>query len=665
MPRNNICSELEVCMCRPVAFLVLITTFACTQDVIDEGKDDDDIDGKADAWDTVNNPARFEVELNYRLSDLPMNGEAAQIPWPGDYWPNYRDGINYRWRGREHLSPAELYDVAFNNWEPYDGYMDLIPCDGSNDDWSPQYYERNGQLTHEVHRIRGNLMCTNGRDDDSDGHVDELHDYDGIETWWGVCHAWGRASVLEPEPLYPVTYRGLTFYPSDIKALLLTVYDAGPNIMLGGKCSSHSVPRDEHGRVVSPECRDTNAGTFHVVVTNMLGIHRRAFVEDRTGDYEVWNQPVRSYSVLSMRDGLTAEEANAVLGVEGDQYLYNEDAVSFAEVETRLDYITESGPSEEPQLPNVDNYTRNDTYHYVLELDGEGNIIGGEWARESAIAHPDFLTLPQRHGTGIDYITYENVRMLLDMSRQENQGEGVVFQQAVNQEIPDNDPAGLTSILTVDRSGSIQNMQVSLHIEHTFMNDVTVTLRRNDQEVVLIRDLRAPDGVIQERVPVDAFLGEEIGGDWELIVTDNSRSDTGRLWSWSIHAVIVEGGGGPEPQAPLTYESNDAVSIPDGDEAGVGAVIEVGDQGIVRDLRVSVDIAHTYVGDLVVELHHDSLVRRLHNRGGGSADNIVNEFQVPELVGSNLQGEWTLRVSDHASRDMGVLNSWSLTATVE
>ena len=89
---------------------------ACAGDepsVQDMGKvDDGDGDGKEDAWDYRNDPDRFRQQFNYHLSELPRSGEATQSPWPGWYWPYYRDSANYRWQGRDNLSPAELYDIA-------------------------------------------------------------------------------------------------------------------------------------------------------------------------------------------------------------------------------------------------------------------------------------------------------------------------------------------------------------------------------------------------------------------------------------------------------------------------------------------------------------------------------------------------------------------------
>ncbi|MEU3771651.1 M4 family metallopeptidase [Streptomyces sp. NPDC032472] len=78
-------------------------------------------------------------------------------------------------------------------------------------------------------------------------------------------------------------------------------------------------------------------------------------------------------------------------------------------------------------------------------------------------------------------------------------------------------------------------------------------------------------------------------------------------------------------------------------------------------LKVDVNIVHTYVGDLRVDLvAPDGTVYNLRNRSGGSADNIVQSFTV-NASSEVASGVWKLRVADLASLDTGYINSWKLT----
>ena len=127
-------------------------------------------------------------------------------------------------------------------------------------------------------------------DDENENRINfdrciERCDRGGVETWWGSCHAWAPAAILEKEPLYPVTipteYGDITFEVGDIKALFSIAYDRTQAALIGGRCNDFEVKRDEKtGRIINENCRDLNAGAFHVSMTNLLGIQRRA-VEDR------------------------------------------------------------------------------------------------------------------------------------------------------------------------------------------------------------------------------------------------------------------------------------------------------------------------------------------------------------------------------------------------
>ncbi len=70
---------------------------------------------------------------------------------------------------------------------------------------------------------------------------------------------------------------------------------------------------------------------------------------------------------------------------------------------------------------------------------------------------------------------------------------------------------------------------------------------------------------------------------------------------------------------------------------------------------------HTYRGDLVVTLvAPDGSLYTLHNRTGGSADNLDSTYTV-NLSSEARNGAWKLRVRDAAAADTGYLNSWTLT----
>jgi aminopeptidase S len=55
----------------------------------------------------------------------------------------------------------------------------------------------------------------------------------------------------------------------------------------------------------------------------------------------------------------------------------------------------------------------------------------------------------------------------------------------------------------------------------------------------------------------------------------------------------------------------------------------------------------------------DGSVYNVHNRAGGSADNIATTYTV-NVSSEVANGTWRLRVRDAAAQDTGTINVWSL-----
>ena len=501
--------------------------------------------GKADAWNWRNSPDRFNIDLNYKLEELPKEGQSAKVAWPDTYWPTYENGPVARWQGKNVLSPMEKYDMAFNGWTPEDGFMDLQPWDSSHcgdGAYSKEYYDQLGPAAKHWSQNKGNARSRNGKDDDSDGEIDECDDYDGVETWWGLCHAWVPAAILEEEPLEAVTINGVTFDVSDIKALLIAMYDRSNALMLGDRCNKKDVTRDEHGRIVETECRDTNAGALHVVLSNMLGVQRRPLAEDRTYNYEVWNQPLVGFRV-SLQEERTLREALDLLGLKDEtKYIYNDDAKRFFEVRLQTDYITESQPSTSPRGPEISQYTRHDNYHYILELDEAGNILGGEYLDGSV--PPDFLWLPLSPASVLSnpFLDATKIHDLLKASRTPAPitAEVTTVTDATATAIPDNNTTGITRKLEVTEDFVGKTVKATVKIEHTWIGDLVVTLEHEGVKAVLHDRDGGSTKNLEKTYTVDVFNGGPVGGEWTLSVQDTAGQDVGTLQSWSLELTPSE-----------------------------------------------------------------------------------------------------------------------------
>ncbi|MFI8518907.1 M28 family metallopeptidase [Streptomyces sp. NPDC085481] len=116
------------------------------------------------------------------------------------------------------------------------------------------------------------------------------------------------------------------------------------------------------------------------------------------------------------------------------------------------------------------------------------------------------------------------------------------------------------------------------------------------------------------------------------------------------------------PPTGKVFENTADVSIPDNGAAVTSSVTVSGVTGNApSNLSVGVDIVHTYRGDLVVDLiAPDGSVYNLHNRSGGSADNLVQTYTVNAST-EVANGVWKLRAQDKAAVDTGYINGFKLT----
>ncbi|MCA9580956.1 MAG: proprotein convertase P-domain-containing protein [Myxococcales bacterium] len=534
----------------------------------------DGLPGKADRWNDENSPDRFEGTFHAVLADLPTEGHAAVDAWPSTYWPTYQDSINHRWQ-RGVLSPAEKYDRAFNGWIPPAGFMDLRPFEAGKSapgQWDPAYYQGLGPLASYisvyeqrgrtldgtlVKVTKGNLHARDGVDSDGDGQVDELDDHDGVATWWGLCHAWVPASILEDRPLHAVTHKGVRFEVADLEALLIAAYDRTPSYGIGGRCNDGSpdeespVDRDPHGRATNVQCRDTNAGTYHVVLANYLGRQGRPFAEDVTFDFEVWNQPLVRYEVTKMEKvsvyrahQLLNYNVNNCIDPEGKwipgctyggngKYAYNPDAAALYDVHLRTGYVTESSPGTVPA--DTELHTVDQSYTYILETDSSGKVIGGEWYGDSRQDHPDFLWSPKRlEASSMPYLDLGQVRLLVQKSREPLPGVPRVYEMSPHRPIPDADPSWIESRITVPESLAASSVRVRTAIDHSYRGDLQVVLRHGGTDVVLHNTQGgAADDLLLDLVLSD-YHGMDAKGRWSLFVRDIYTGDTGVLESWSL-----------------------------------------------------------------------------------------------------------------------------------
>ncbi len=103
-------------------------------------------------------------------------------------------------------------------------------------------------------------------------------------------------------------------------------------------------------------------------------------------------------------------------------------------------------------------------------------------------------------------------------------------------------------------------------------------------------------------------------------------------------------------------------AIPDNNATGITVLLPVANTSPITSVALSLNINHTYRGDLIVSLISPAgTTYSVSNRAGGSADNLVVTNQaVASFNGQSPNGNWQLKVSDRAAVDTGNLTAWSL-----
>lgn len=310
----------------------------------------------AQGWNPRNSPLRMG-RLDVKLSKLPLEGRVADpsLAWPGHHWNNNVGGIAHRWSAADpqnfkykspnlaqlkaltpeqinQLSPAEKYDILNRDYR--------YPT---------------------VKRVFSQVSPNEN-------------------SWHGICHGYTAAAMnhAEPENVTLTNRDGIeiTFYSSDVAALMAYFYakDAPSKATLvGERC--YVDPQEADSADNRARCWDVNAGAFHVIVTNRLGLSGESFVADVTRFREVWNHVAVSYDSF-----LLAQSAPVASSARG--------TVVRQLVEMKVRYAGAISPKLHPVIGTPAAEYLDSRYQYWLDLNKDGEILGGEWQDG---AQPDFL----------------------------------------------------------------------------------------------------------------------------------------------------------------------------------------------------------------------------------------------------------------------------------
>ncbi|WDP90735.1 MAG: M6 family metalloprotease domain-containing protein [Desulfobacter sp.] len=124
------------------------------------------------------------------------------------------------------------------------------------------------------------------------------------------------------------------------------------------------------------------------------------------------------------------------------------------------------------------------------------------------------------------------------------QGKNIIKKEKTEDlPIPDKNPAGIRSVLSVTESGALKNIRVWCELTHTYHGDLSVTLispAGHSAILVPFNSLGSGRGILQKEFTLASqpslatLLEDDIKGNWTLHISDNWKADTGALKKWGV-----------------------------------------------------------------------------------------------------------------------------------
>ena len=240
-----------------------------------------------------------------------------------------------------------------------------------------------------------------------------------------------------------------------------------------------------------------------------------------------------------------------------------------------------------------------------------------------------------------------------------------------NELIPDNDPSGISNSIIVERSGKIKNIEIGIDINHPYISDLVVEIKAPSGDIIVLHKEEGGDGddiiksyTSQDNTNLASLIGKPMEGEWTLSVKDLVSRDAGRLNNWKIKVDYES------DSKVIKGEESPDLKIPDNNAQGVVSTINIGQAGVAKNILVSVDITHTYIGDLQLDLIAPSgqkatLFRFGEGQNQKDIKRTFDSSSVPTLslltsLNQQVEGDWKLHIVDNAAIDTGILNKWSL-----
>jgi len=125
-----------------------------------------------------------------------------------------------------------------------------------------------------------------------------------------------------------------------------------------------------------------------------------------------------------------------------------------------------------------------------------------------------------------------------------------------NVAIPDNDPQGANSVITISDDLTVFGTSVDVNITHTWSGDIVLTLiSPQGSEVTLQSNEGGSEDDIVKTFTSSVFNSEVATGDWTLNAVDTAGADTGNINGWSLTLSAIGEVSAQPPRAGFTVDT--------------------------------------------------------------------------------------------------------------
>lgn len=213
-------------------------------------------------------------------------------------------------------------------------------------------------------------------------------------AWYGHCHAWACASILEPEPVKPVRKLGVKFEVGDLKGLLAICHYEDPvDLFVGTRYVQTGIPQDDvllavdfHNTLKEWLGIEKIEGSLQQENFKVIGAKKEPIIMDKTSRPEVWNYPIHNYTMECAREPDNPDKIHVVCTVF---YLDNN---------VPMDYVGQK--------------ILQSKYTYFI-LGDFNSPSGGDWEKSSINNHPGFLWHPWYQKEGNPKVKYHMVKEIV------------------------------------------------------------------------------------------------------------------------------------------------------------------------------------------------------------------------------------------------------------